>query len=287
MFADDDKPVAGQVAKGERKTCGRRATPARVAFAFLAPFVLGVTSLAHAQTGDPCAPMETRHARLSDVDDRLELTLEDGAKLRLFGVEAPFQSDASRVAGDVRAWLSGRDLVVELLSATVDRWGRRPARVRAAMAGSDQILSVADALIDGGRARVRVEPGPIACLAPLFALENEARLARLGLWANPANLTILATRREAFAGHAGQSVIVEGRVTGVGETATRLYLNYGPIRTVDFSLTFTKASLKTLAAAGVDPRAMAGVMTRVRGQLDRRFGPQIEVVHPASIEIMK
>ena len=236
----------------------------------------------------PCPAIETRISRIAAIDDRLEILLADGTKLRLYGVEPPASAEGARVSADLRAWLGDHDLGTEFLSTTVDRWGRRVARVFPTAENRGGIaLSVAEALIDAGQARVRLEPGPVACLSKLLFLENKARAEEAGLWADPANAPIPASRREAFAERGGQYVIVEGRVTGVGETATRLYLNFGPIRTVDFSVTMTKATIKALTGFGVDPRALTGVRMRVRGVLDLRFGPQIEIVHPAAIELMK
>ena len=245
--------------------------------------------LARAATAS-CAPVESRSGRLADIDDRLEITLEDGSRARLFGVEPADAASGARAAVELRALLTDRDLGVDFLSGAPDRWGRRPALIRfsapATEGAADATISLAEAVIDAGLARARVEPGPIACLAPLFALEARARAANLGIWADPINAPIPAENRDILWAHVGRNVIVEGRVTSVGETAARLYLNFGPIRTVDFAATLSRATLKFFATAGVDPRRLTGARVRVRGLLDARFGPQVEIVHPAAIEIV-
>ena len=92
--------------------------------------------------------------------------------------------------------------------------------------------------------------------------------------------------RSAFSGRGGETIVVEGRVTGFGETRFRTYLNFGPIRTVDFAVTFARQGLKNLETAGLQPASLEGKTLRVRGLLDTRFGPQIEIVEPAAIEIL-
>jgi len=233
-----------------------------------------------------CQPVETRGGVLADVDEHLDILLEDGARLRLFGLESPEPGEAGAAAVALRAALTDRELSVDILSTGLDRWGRRAARVVAGPMPGEDALSAAESLISSGLARVGVEPGPTSCLSLLFSLEAQARGQRRGLWANPANAPLRAGDRAAFAGRDGQYMIVEGRVLSVGETAARLYFNYGPIRTVDFSATAAKATLKTLAASGIDPHALIGALTRVRGRLDTRFGPQIEIVYPSALEIV-
>ena len=243
-------------------------------------------SLVRAATAG-CAPVETRAARLADIDERLEITLEDGARARLFGVEPADAASGARAAVELRALLTDRDLRVDFLTGALDRWGRRPALVTFATPGAGETgMSLAESLIDAGLARARVEPGPVACLASLFATEARARVAHLGIWADPDNAPIPASARDLLIARAGKTVIVEGRVTGVGETTSRLYLNFGPIRTVDFAATLSRSTLKTFAAAGLDPHRLTGALLRVRGLLDTRFGPQVEIVHPSAIEII-
>ncbi len=251
--------------------------------ALIAALASGSDALAQVQT---CPVLESRAATLSDIDDRLEITLEDGARLRLFGVESPHPSDGGRATVDLRAALTDRDLSVDFVTGALDRWGRRAARVVAAPTDGTDAISVAEWLIGSGRARVRVEPGAASCMTDLLRLEASARARHAGLWANIDNAPLRAGDRDAFAGHAGQNVVVEGRIFSVGETSSRLYLNFGPVRTVDFAATVPKTALKTLASGGIDARQLTGAWARARGMLDMRFGPQIEIVDPGALEIV-
>lgn len=146
------------------------------------------------------------------------------------------------------------------------------------------MLSVAGSIFDAGYGRVAPEPAIRPCAAEWLKLEDGARAAGRGLWADPAQAVLDAARREAFEGRGGEFVIVEGTVSGVGETRARTYVNFGPIRTVDFAVTLRWQVLRLLAAAGQRPGGFTGRRLRVRGQLDTRFGPQIEIFDPAAIE---
>lgn len=44
--------------------------------------------------------------------------------------------------------------------------------------------------------------------------------------------------------------------------------------------------MKVFVAQGVDVKAMVGRTLRLRGLLDRRFGPRIELAGPDEIEIL-
>ncbi len=245
-----------------------------------AVMAMAATTPALAQPACPVA--ESRSLTITDIDQRLELVSSNGEKLRVFGVDF---AGGAQAAVEAKAWLAGRVIDVDFVDAADDRWGRRAARVFASLDG-DVPESLADWLIERGLARARPEAGAAACLAPLFALEAAARASGAGLWSDPANAAIPAAERARFEGRDGQNVVVEGEIVGVGQTATRLYLNFGPVRSVDFAATATTAMVKTLNAAGLDPRALTGANVRVRGLLDRRFGPQIEIDYPSQLEIV-
>ena len=252
----------------------RRARALRAAFLF-----------AGAARAAPCpAPGETRPVRILRIDEHAEPVAADGGPIRLFGVRVPRDREpAAREALD--AWLVGRDATAAFLTADVDRWGRRVARLTTPGAPEEPETSVETRLIAAGLAQARPEPGAAACLKALFAAEERARAAGRGLWADAASRPVAASDRDALRGRDGAWIVVEGRVLGVGETANRLFLNYGPVRGVDFSATVLKSRIKKLRDGGLDPAALRGVSTRVRGWLDTRFGPRVEIVHPATIEI--
>jgi hypothetical protein len=147
-------------------------------------------------------------------------------------------------------------------------------------------MSVARAVIDAGLARAAPDAAIRPCVAELLRHEGAARREALGVWADPVFTVLRGDNRAAFTGRGGEIVVVEGLVTGVGETPARTWLNFGPIRTVDFAVTIGRQGLKNFATAGLQPRALEGKSLRVRGLLDVRFGPQIDLVEPSAVEIL-
>ncbi len=240
----------------------------------------------------PCGEAASHGLRVAAIDARLEITLEDGRLVRLAGVEAPRPSTSdpdrpARASAQLRGWLMRPDLRVdlELLAAVPDRWNRLPARLFAP-GGDGAPRSVAEALVEAGLARVEIDPLARPCLRSLLALEAQARRGKLGLWADPAFAIAPATDRAGLAARAGEVLLVEGRVNGVGSTASRTYVNFGPIRTVDFAVTVSRSNLAAFEKAGTALSGLAGKTLRVRGVLETAFGPQIELADPEAMEIV-
>jgi endonuclease YncB( thermonuclease family) len=176
---------------------------------------------------------------LAAVDERLEVSLRDGRRLRRAGIEPPPSTQAEpnrpmQAQAQLSNWLKSVSLRAQWLSPQPDRWGRWPVRLFAA--GRDgQWMSVAEALVDAGLVRVAIDPLARPCLGELLQLEESARTAELGLWRDPDLKVLPADNRALLLTHVGRSVIIEGRVEGTGEGRTRLYVNFGRRRAMDFS----------------------------------------------------
>ncbi len=130
-------------------------------------------------------------------------------------------------------------------------------------------------------------PEAHACRAAFLAAEAKARRAKLGLWRDPYYAIIEATNRTAFADKAATNVIVEGRLVGVRRRpliAPRL--NSRRARDHAFSVTILQRNVAIFDRSGLDFRALIGRTLRVRGLLDLRFGPQIEISSADDIELI-
>ena len=114
--------------------------------------------------------------------------------------------------------------------------------------------------------------------------EAGARASGLGLWADPYYAIIAAADRLSFAEKAGSSVIVEGRITGVASRRPRITLYFGPRQGWDFSVTILPRNRATFETAYSSLSGLTGQTVRVRGLLDIRFGPQIEISDPDEVE---
>ncbi len=258
----------------------------RLLLAFV--FCLGAPAVRAAPCGEPASEA----LRVAGIDERLEIALEDGRLLRLAGIEAPRASASDpgrpvRARDQLRGWLMrpGLRVDLELLAAVPDRWNRLPARLFAP-GGDGKPRSVAEALVEAGLARVEIAALARPCLRALLALEAQARRGGLGLWSDPAFAVAPASDREALALRAGEMLLVQGRVSGVGSTATRAYVNFGPIRTIDFAANVGRMNVAAFEKSGVLLSSLTGKVARVRGLLETQFGPQIELADPEAIEIV-
>ncbi|MGH6848036.1 MAG: thermonuclease family protein [Methylocella sp.] len=228
------------------------------------------------------------------VDERLELTLENGIRLKIAGVDPPRPTPGDPDL-DVRArdrlaqWLGGQEIFFRPLEPGQDRWGRVVAFVFAVAPESTNRpgparLPVGEALIDAGLARYEPSAAARPCRSALLAAEASARASRLGLWADPYYAIIPAADRSSFAEKAGSTVIVEGRITGVASRRPRITLYFGPRQGWDFSVTILPRNSKTFETAYASLSGLTGQTVRVRGLLDIRFGPQIEISDPDEVE---
>ncbi|MEJ0050571.1 MAG: hypothetical protein WDN02_05085 [Methylovirgula sp.] len=131
-----------------------------------------------------------------------------------------------------------------------------------------------------------LERGANICRAVFLDAEKAARAARRGLWNDPYYAVIAATDQSGFAERAATNVIVEGRVTDIDVRPKRLYLLFGPRGIGGFAVTILQRDVRIFDGAGLGFHALIGQRIRVRGLLDLRFGPQIEVSEPDAIEIV-
>jgi len=140
-------------------------------------------------------------------------------------------------------------------------------------------------LVAEGLARVGPS-GTDPCLVALLAAEIKARNAKLGLWADSHYAVLAANQPAALPASAGEFVIVEGVVQRIGQSAARFYLDLGPARSSNLSVTFSRQNGQSFSAAGVAPELLTGKTIRVRGILEMRAHPQIEIYTPAAIEVI-
>jgi endonuclease YncB( thermonuclease family) len=237
-------------------------------------------------------------ARVVSVDERLELTLENGIRLKIAGVDPPRPTPGDpdldfRARDRLAQWLVGQEILFRPLAPGPDRWGRVVAFVFAVTPESTPAstngpgpaqLPVGEALIDAGLARYEPSAAARPCRSALLAAEAGARASGLGLWADPYYAIIAAADRLSFAEKVGSSVIVEGRITGIASRRPRITLYFGPRRGGNFSVTILPRNSKTFEAAYASLAGLTGQTVRVRGLLDTRFGPQIEISDPDEVE---
>src|SRR6185437_9770979 len=227
---------------------------------------------------DSCKLAAIGTATVAEVRDGRTLLLADGRELRLAAIEV---TDASREA--LQSIVGGRGVRLEQSGAASDRYGRVVAFVYA----DDTQQSVQQAMLAQGHARVSARIGNKACAELLLDAEREARAARRGLWADPNFAPLQSHDIGRIAAARGQFAIVEGKVLSVRESGATIYVNFGRRWTRDFSVTILKRHRRDFAAAGVDPKELEGRRVRVRGWVEQRNGPMIQVTDPEQIEIAR
>jgi hypothetical protein len=205
--------------------------------------------------------------------------------VRLAGIRVPAaaggQAGAGRFAEQARGELStlAEGQVVHLAPAEMshDRYGRLVAHIERADG-----LWLQGALLERGLAQVQTRPGEAARADQMLALEQTARAARRGLWAEP---EFMAQDAGALDGSTGRFRIVRGRVLRVATTERYIYLNFGADWRADFTVRVRRAELDG-ALAGLDLEGLAGRLVEVRGVVLEAGGPLIELSHPAQMQVL-
>lgn len=242
--------------------------------------------------------------RVSAISGPLTLTLETASgalQVRLAELDAPDPAPAN-------AWLAGhiegRQVRLVYDGLRRDRYDRALAQAYLADDDSDNggesdesegaaNSDTADAehwvqaqLVSAGLARVLSHAGNREAATPLLALEDTARQAGLGLWADAAN-HIRDTHPDGLAQDVGSVQLVEGRVVEVTRLRSgRTYLNFGTDYRTDFTIVVEAADGESFDAAGLPLADLAGQRIRVRGWIEAENGPLMRIDHPERIELI-
>ena len=228
-----------------------------------------------------CCGVVSGEAKVATVTEHLEIRLEDGRVLRLAGLDIPTSArDGFNAATPARARLAEgwavKSVVVASVAAKPDRWGRWPADLV-----SPEGVSVSMELVGAGLARVRPEFETRGCEIERLTAEAAARAAGLGLWNDP-DTVLDASDLDALRANDGRFVVIEGRVRRVGMGRSRVYVDFG--RRDGFTVVVARKAAPAFERRGVVLSALGGQTIRVRGVLDDRFGPRIELADPLMIE---
>ena len=226
-----------------------------------------------------CNPPLIGHAQINTAIDGRTVQTNDGKEVRLAGLASP--PDRGRTA--LQALVSGRTVTLHRLGEQTDRYGRTVAMVTLDGALPEQ--SVQTALLEQGSARVSAKIGDSACAAALWAAEQKARNAGLGLWADPHYVIRRAEDPAGILAVRGEFAVVEGKVLSVRESGGTIYVNFGRRFAEDFTVTVPRRLDRKFSAAGMTLKKLTGQHVRVRGTIEERGGPWIEAARPEQIEI--
>jgi hypothetical protein len=238
-----------------------------------------------------CSLEEAVPVTVARIDSDFDILLGDGRRVTLAGVEFPFptadapslREDALRRLSD---WLIDKQAFFAPLTQGPDRWGRVPARIFASGEGPDApFVGVGETLLAEGHARFRPDRFAARCARFYLDAERQALRKKIGLWAS-ANYAIVDTKDIRGAFNVKGMIVAEGVIASIGEAGGLIYLNFGPRRGVDFAAVILKRDSGTFERAGLYPRGLSGRRVRVRGLIETRFGPRMEISSTSEIELV-
>ena len=238
----------------------------------------------------PCGSAVSAQGTVGRVIDANTFTLDDGREVRLAAIEVPPLAAGAAPGGAaakaaLEALIGGDAVVLRGADVAADRYGRLVAYVSAVRDG-EEVFAQGE-MLAAGFARVADRVGGRACAAELLRSEDAARRAKLGLWADPYYEVLAAAASTDVLARRGRFALVEGQVVSVRESGATLYVNFGRHWSEDFSVTVQKRNERNFAAAGLDVKALAGRLVRVRGVIEQRGArgsPSIEAQRPEQIE---
>ncbi|WP_299807461.1 thermonuclease family protein [Tardiphaga sp.] len=177
--------------------------------------------------------------------------------------------------------IGGRDVTLQGETDTPDRYGRQPAFVFLDPAAP----SVQSQLLAQGAALASPAVAGKDCARELAEAEASARRAKAGGWRDGHVIKNTESPGDILA-DIGRFALVEGRVLSVRTAGSTTYVNFGRNWTQDFAVTISRRMMVTLEAAGMVPKSFERRRIRVRGVIEKRGGPRIEVLREGQIEVV-
>lgn len=278
------------------------------AFAFclvvLAPPASGETAAAR-DCGFEAGPARA----VAHVLDGDTVRLDDGKEVRLIGLIAPRAEDAGATPGTwppeeasrkaLAALLQGRSVSLAFSGPRADRYGRVLAHAFLGPEGDTAAQWVQALHLEAGHARLFAAPGQAACAGKLIVAEGQARAASRGLWANAAYQVRPADRPGELERYRGTYQIIAGRIAKTGGTRSLVTLDLisseaersatnGPATTGarfrrSLRIVWRRELKGILDGGSGNTSNLAGADIEVRGWIEVRGGPEIEVLGPAQI----
>ena len=254
-----------------------------------------VAALSMTQLASACDELtDGPRGTVTEVVDGDTVFLDNGLQIRLIGTQAPklplgregFETwplaDEAKVA--LEDLVLGQKVIVRYGGETRDRYDRVLGQLFVDIGGDE--LWVQEKMLLDGLARVYSFADNRSCLATLIAAETKARTLKLGIWADPYYQIRRADRPQALLERLDHYELVEGRVLLAEAAGQGVFLNFGRLWKEDFTVVIGGAALKLFADDGFDPLLIEGALIRVRGWVEERDGPRIEVTHPEQIEVL-
>ena len=277
-----------------------------------------------AEDGRTACPLEPGPTRaVTAVIDGETVKLDDGSEVRLVGALSPRPPDSAldvsfwpperEAKAALEQLVLGRSVTLAFSGRRTDRYGRTQAHLfvepaaeaspGTAPAVTQERTWVQAEMLSRGHARAFVLKDSLGCLRELVAHEALARQAGAGLWAHAAYQIREAARTADLMRLRSTFQIIEGTVTKVIAGRSALILRFGiddgaattgataaaadeeQRSPRDFSIAVKPAIARNWSADGITLDRIEGRRLRVRGWIERRGGPAIEILEPNQIEL--
>lgn len=245
--------------------------------------------------GASCALAAGQHRTVTAVTGPDAIALDDGTEVKLAGLIGasgfdttvalaawPPEQEAIRALSDL---VLGRTVSVHPVTPRTDRYRRLVAHLFVERDNAQRWVQ--GRLLADGHARAYAPTEAFVCADEMLAHERAARQSRRGIWANAAYFERAAYRTRELMRQRGTFQIVSGRVRTVSEVKSAIYLNFGADWHSDFTAGVRLGKGAVWQVAFTEKvRALEGRRVRVRGWIDRRNGPYVEIGHPSEIEVL-
>lgn len=260
---------------GQRRAARLKASPMPTLAALACALAFNLIATTNAAAD--CGGTALEQGRVARVVDARTLQLADGREIRLAGIVPSF--DAARAI--LTTLVTNRDIVLRGDGDTPDRYGRQHAFVTLAEEGA----SVQVALLRAGAALVTGTPASADCMAELIAAETLARRTGQGAWGG-SDVIKNAENPDDILAMLGRFAVIEGKVLSARQSGATFYLNFGRRWVRDFAVIIPRQMIGLLTRDGIDLGALAGRRVRVRGWIEQRGGPRIQLRGTGQIEIL-
>jgi micrococcal nuclease len=145
-------------------------------------------------------------------------------------------------------------------------------------------------MLEQGLARAYTAAGNRVCSSELLAAERVAREGRRGVWADAAYQVLRADSISELTRRRSTFQIVEGRITRATVGRSGVYLNFRQGVGFDwrtaFTVTLQRHDSALLGAFASDANGLEGRLVRVRGWIEQRRGPLINLSSAGLIEFL-
>ncbi len=230
----------------------------------------------------------TTHAKVVEVIAPDTIKLSDGQTVRLSGLHfidysqdnaGSFSLTVMKVLNDM---LVGQETI--LYQTAKKDWGRtnRMGHSLGHIVRKSDNAWVQGTIISLGLAMVKTGARNPEMAKELYALEDQARLAKMGIWAK--DMQTLSP--EQAGDHLKTYQVVVGVIESVALKQNRTYLNFGKNWRDDFTVSISPEDKRAFNKDGMNPMEWSGKRVRVRGMTEEYNGPYIEIDHPEMIEVL-